>query len=286
MPRARRIHINGGLYHVTLRGNHRDAIFELPEDRAMFESILAAGLERHHATIHAYCWMTNHVHAIVQVADRPLGKLIQLVASRYARHFQKRVPTTGHLFQRRHGAKLITDTAYLLQAVRYTHLNPVAAGMVADPSDYPWSSHRHYLSGGGPAWLRSDYVLGKWGPTRREALAAYLAHLGTPHDQCDARDWVEDISRRTRPNIDAETPGAGPPPPDLDTLMLDVARRHGVSPEALASGSRARALSAVRAALAHEGLSSGAATLTEIAARLNRAPSTVSALLARYVTRK
>lgn len=142
--------------------------------------------------------MTNHVHAIVQVADRPLGGLVQLVASRYARHFQKRVPTTGHLFERRHGARVITDTEYLLQAVRYTHLNPVSAGMVADPRDYPWSSHRHYLSGGGPAWLRSDYILGKWGPTRREALAAYLAHLGSPYDQCDARDWVEGVGRRAR----------------------------------------------------------------------------------------
>jgi putative transposase len=285
MPRARRFHIDDGLYHVTLRGNHRDAIFELAEDRATFESILAAGLARHHATIHAYCWMTNHVHAIVQVADRPLSGLMQLVASRYARHFHKRVPTTGHLFERRYNARLINSIGYLLQAVRYTHLNPVAAGMVADPRDYPWSSHRHYLSGRGPAWLCVDHVLGKWGPTRREALAAYLAHLGTPYDDCEARDWVEGRNRRSKQDITTEHGGAGRPPPDLDTLLVDVARRHGVSPEALLSRSRARELSVARAALAHDALSCGAATLVEVAARLNRAPSTISALLARYVTR-
>lgn len=282
MPRAPRIHINGGLYHIIMRGNHRSAIFEVAQDRDAFERILAAALQRHDATVHAYCWMTNHVHAIVQVANRPLGGLVQLVASRYARHFQRCVPTTGHLFERRYRARVITDTAYLLQAVRYIHLNPVIAGMVEDPADYAWSSHRYYLSGAGPAWLRVDYVLRQWGATRRAALAAYLAYLGTPCQRCDVSDWVERRGPRVPPIPASKCASASDPSMDLDTLLANVADRHGLSPDALASASRARKLSAARAALIHDALSLGVATLGEVAARIHRAPSTLSSLLARY----
>ncbi|HEX2138708.1 MAG TPA: transposase, partial [Woeseiaceae bacterium] len=159
MPRAPRIHIAGGLYHVMLRGNHRDAIFHTPSDRDEFERILGDALERYRSHVLAYCWMTNHIHAVIKIANQPLGRLIQLAASRYARQVQRRVPTTGHLFERRYRARVITDVEYLLQAVRYIHLNPVEAGIVEDPAAYAWSSHRHYLSGAGPKWLLADAVL-------------------------------------------------------------------------------------------------------------------------------
>ena len=84
MPRAPRIHIDGGRYHVILRGNHRKPTFREPPDRDDFEIILSEALERYNSRVLAYCWMTNHIQAVIRVANQPLGRLVQLVASRYA----------------------------------------------------------------------------------------------------------------------------------------------------------------------------------------------------------
>src|SRR5262245_27591642 len=103
--------------------------------------------------------MTNHIHLLTQVGDVPLGALIQNLGSRYARGFQRSVPTTGHLFERRYHASLLRSDEHLLDAVRYIHRNPVEAGIVADPQDYLWSSHSAYLHGRGPCWLTTRFVL-------------------------------------------------------------------------------------------------------------------------------
>lgn len=284
MPRARRVHVNGGLYHTMLRGNHRDAIFRTPEDRDEFEDILGQALERFGSRVLAYCWMTNHVHAVVQVADRPLGRLVQLVASRYARRFQRRVPTTGHLFERRYRDRLITDLNYLLQVVRYIHLNPVEAGLATNPAGYRWSSHRHYIGRPAPAWLVVDQVLGRFGETRREAVAAYLSYLGGPRDDCPVSEWVNRGPRKAADNSAFSRSTRKQVVPGLETLLIDVAGTYAVSPADIRSQSRDRKLSAPRAALANAALNSGAATLAEVAAFLGRAPSTVSWLMHRYRT--
>ena len=153
MPRQRRIHVPGGLYHAVLRGNHRQAIFEGSDDYLCFEDIVARALERYGASLFAYCWMTNHVHLAIRIADAPLGSVMGILASRYARAKQRAVPTTGHLFERRYRARLVDADRYLLALVRYVHLNPVRAHMVADPHDYRWSSHRAYLGACCPEWL-------------------------------------------------------------------------------------------------------------------------------------
>jgi putative transposase len=285
MPRARRIHVQGGMYHTVLRGNHRNAIFNTPGDRDEFEHILGQALDRFGARILAYCWMTNHIHAIMQVADRPLGSVVQLFASRYARRYQQRIPTTGHLFERRYRARLITDISYLLRATRYIHLNPIEASMVTDPVAYPWSSHKHYLGAPAPRWLCVDTVLDKFGGSRREAIAAYLAYLGTPQRECPVGEWVSGARRKTMGAAAVPTAGAAPKPGlKLEALLAEVVSRYGVSPSELRSTIRNRSLSAPRAALAHAAVTSGAATLTEVASYLGRAPSTVSWLVQRYGT--
>jgi putative transposase len=286
MPRPPRVHVSGEMCHAILRGNHRNAIFHAPEDRNEFEDILGQALERFRSRILACCWTTNHIHAIVRVADRPLGNLVQLVASRYARRFQRRIPTTSHLFERRYRARLITDTDYLLQAVRYIHLDPVEAGMVQDPVAYPWSSHRCYLGAPAPAWLSVDPALRRFGGSRREAVAACLAYLGARPRECPVGEWVDGARREAADG--AAVPGSAgarpAPAPGLGALLTEIAGRFDVSPADIRSANRIRSLSAPRAALAQAALDSGAATLSEIATFLGRAPSTVSWLLQRYRT--
>lgn len=80
MPRLPRLHVPGGCYHVILRGNHREAIFGSDRDRIELNRIVAEGLIRYQARLHVFCWMTNHLHALVQIGDEPLGKLMHHIA--------------------------------------------------------------------------------------------------------------------------------------------------------------------------------------------------------------
>src|SRR3954447_17104786 len=140
MPRALRLHVPGAMYHVTLRGNHRQNIFFSPADRQLMSDLFAEVIERFGARVYAYCYMTNHIHALIQVSETPLGRIMLRVAGRYARQTQAKLHTTGHLFEKRYYPVLIDADEYLLELLRYVHLNPVRARMVDAADEYPWSS--------------------------------------------------------------------------------------------------------------------------------------------------
>jgi REP element-mobilizing transposase RayT len=89
------LHVAGGFYHVTLRGNHQEDLFAAPEGRKVLNDIVAEALPVHGARCHAFCWMTNHLHAFMQVGDAPLGPLVQRIAVRYARYRHKQLDTKG-----------------------------------------------------------------------------------------------------------------------------------------------------------------------------------------------
>jgi len=288
MPRQRRLHVRGGLYHAILRGNHRQPIFGDRDDYLSFEAILAGALDRYGASLFAYCWMPNHVHLAVQIADAPLGDLMRIVASRYARQLQQAVPTTGHLFERRYRARLVDADRYLLALVRYIHLNPVRARMVADPRDYPWSSHRAYLGGTCPSWLQVDSVLGMFGATTDAAHLAYRRYLGEAPDASE-RDHIAVAVRTSasgpaRSRLPAPRPAAAGyawKPRTLDAITGEVAIDHGVAVEDLRSRRRLGPLVRARTEIARRALREGAASLSEVARHLGRSPSTLSELLHR-----
>ncbi|XSG84916.1 MAG: transposase [Methylohalobius sp. ZOD2] len=156
-----------------LRGNEGQRIFFKDEDRAHFSSLVAEGVERFGHRIHAYCWMDSHVHLAVQVAEVPLSRIMQNMAFRYTRWINRREGRYGHLFQGRYKAILVDADSYLRELIRYIHLNPVRAGLVEDPKDYPWSGHLPYLSGTGPEWLTTDWVLSQFHSHSETARARY-----------------------------------------------------------------------------------------------------------------
>src|ERR1700741_1204574 len=136
MGRPLRLHLPGGFYHTTLRGNHREDIFTVDSDRGLLNTIVEFALSKHGARIHAYCWMTNHLHMLVQVGEEPLSALMRRIASGHARAYQANRKTPGHLFERRYHAVLVDADAYLMELVRYIHLNPVRARLVDSPHEY------------------------------------------------------------------------------------------------------------------------------------------------------
>jgi REP element-mobilizing transposase RayT len=90
----------------------------------LFDEITAEVIERFAARLHAYCWMTNHVHMLSQVVDAPLGRLMLHIAGRYARRVQARLRTTGHLFEKRYYPVLVEADEYLLE-LRTPHSLPM-----------------------------------------------------------------------------------------------------------------------------------------------------------------
>ena len=86
MSRQPRLHLPGGFYHVILRGNGRQPIFFDNQDRDRWQEILQKALTRYRHRLHAYCWMTNHVHMAIQAGAEPLADFMRILASRYAKN--------------------------------------------------------------------------------------------------------------------------------------------------------------------------------------------------------
>lgn len=141
MGRKPRVHFPGAVYHVFARGVDRRPIFIDDEDRRSFLKRLRRIESDAGARIIAYCLMGNHFHLAIQVGVVPLSMIMQRVLSGYCMRFNRRHARTGHLFEARHHANLRLDDRYLLGLINYIHMNPVRAGLVSSPGDWPWSSY-------------------------------------------------------------------------------------------------------------------------------------------------
>ncbi len=177
MARKPRIHLPGGLYHVVLRGNGGQDVFLTDADYCRFYLLLQEGTFRFGYRVHAFCLMANHIHLALQVGEIPLSGGMQNLSFRYTRWLNWREKSSGHLFQGRYKAVLVDGDTYLLELVRYIHLNPVRAGMVTKPEEYPWSGHRAYLGKEALPWLTAGWTLAQFGNSAAKARAAYLAFV-------------------------------------------------------------------------------------------------------------
>ncbi|MGH7771356.1 MAG: REP-associated tyrosine transposase [Candidatus Binatia bacterium] len=173
MGRRPRFHYPGALYHVISRGNRREKIFRSRGDFQRFVSVLREIKGQAGFTLYAYVLMPNHFHMLIEVAEKPLSKVMQSLLYRYTRYYNKRYHQVGHLFQGRYKAIVCDKESYLVELVRYLHLNPVRARMVRNPSDYPWSSHRAYVGDGDGVGVAVEEILSRWSKRKKHAGAAY-----------------------------------------------------------------------------------------------------------------
>lgn len=270
---------------MMLRGNGGADIFMSDSDRYHFYLLLQEGVERFEHRIHAFCLMTNHVHLVIQVGTIPLSRIMQNLSFRYTRWFNKHHKRIGHLFQGRFKALLIDEESYLLELVRYTHMNPVRAGMVKDPSAYAWSSHHAYTGKEVLPWLTSDVVLSRFSSMPDEARQRYDSFvadgMAEPHrpefhaGASDARVLGDDrfAEKALADHLDvARNIG-------LDDCIAQVCRVYGVEPDALADRSRVRRHSEARAIVGWLIMQFGKESLTAVAAHFNRDVATMSAAI-------
>jgi REP element-mobilizing transposase RayT len=163
MPRPWRIRYAGAKYHLTVRGNARDAVFLESCDYKRFLEQLQEALEKDEVVLYAYAVMPNHYHLLVETPLGNVQKFMQRLNTAYGMYFRHKHGRVGHCFQGRYGARLADGGDYLLRLTRYIHLNPVKTkrhekwGLKEKQEyleRYPWSSYRGYAGlDGRTGWI-------------------------------------------------------------------------------------------------------------------------------------
>ena len=175
MTRPLRLEFEGALYHITSRGDRREAIYESDADRSGFLSLLGSVCDSYNWACHSYCLMSNHYHLLVETPEANLSRGMRQLNGVYTQDFNRRNRRCGHVFQGRYESILVDKENYLLELTRYIVLNPVRAGMVKGPQDWPWSSFRAIVGlAERPAWLQNDWLLSAFGNNKADAIERYI----------------------------------------------------------------------------------------------------------------
>jgi putative transposase len=181
MARQPRLTVAGYPHHVIQRGNDRQAIVRDDADRDRLLALWQEHALTFKVAIHAYVIMDNHFHLLLTPeANEGLPQMMQAVGRAYVRYFNLRHHRTGTLWEGRYRSNLIETERYLLACMVYIDLNPVRAGMVVQPVDFKWSSHRHCIGQVNDPWLKPHALF--WGlgntPFAREAAYVELVQTG------------------------------------------------------------------------------------------------------------
>jgi REP element-mobilizing transposase RayT len=174
MARPLRIEFPGAVYHVTSRGNAKQAIFVDDGDRGRFLDVLSTVVNRFNWLCHAYCLMGNHYHLVIETLDANLSKGMRELNGVYTQGINQRYKRVGHLLQGRYKAILVEKDNYLLSLCRYVVLNPVAVGLIRRPEQWRWSSYGAAIGlVKRPSFLTIDWVLSQFGVRKRVAIKRY-----------------------------------------------------------------------------------------------------------------
>ena len=210
MARLPRYVIPGQPQHIIQRGNNKQTIFAADADYQFYRDALIEASVKHELSVHAYVWMTNHIHLLATPgSEDSISKVFQSVGRRYVQYFNFKYKRSGTLWEGRYRATVVDSERYLLTVMRYIELNPVRADMVARPRDYPWSSYLH--NAGGETGVNGDWLvahreyqrLGRTARERQEAYrqlfrAAVPKHELTAIRDCTHKGWALGSERFTK----------------------------------------------------------------------------------------
>lgn len=178
MARLPRYVIPNQPQHIIQRGNNRQVIFVAETDFQFFRDALVDASKKHGLLIHAYVWMTNHIHLLATpLFEDSIAKVFQSVGRKYVQYFNFTYKRSGTLWEGRYRATVVDSEQYLLKVMRYIELNPVRANMCGHPSEYSWCSFNFNAAGKtglNDDWLtpHSEYL--RLGASDIERQAAYL----------------------------------------------------------------------------------------------------------------
>ena len=196
MARKTRIEFPGAFYHVLARGNNKQKIFKDEQDYKIYILDLKRYHERYKFILYAYALMPNHVHLLIETGLTPLSKIMQGLQQSYTSYFHKKYNCIGHIFQARYKAILCQRDAYLLELVRYIHLNAVRATQVDSPEKYPWSSHRVYLGYLRQSFIKKDFIFRLLSDNRSVAEKIYRQFIKDGMDKGHQESYYNVIDQR------------------------------------------------------------------------------------------
>jgi len=320
MPRKARIDAPGALHHIVIRGIERKAIFKDSIDYQNFIERLADILSESSTPCFAWVLMPNHAHFLLRTGMTPISTVMRRLLTGYAQQFNRRHRRHGHLFQNRYKSFLCEEELYLLELVRYIHLNPVRAGMVKDLmslNSYPRSGHSVIMGRIKHDWQDTNYVLARFGESVEEARKSYLSFVRKTIDQgrrpelvgggllrsiggwsalktvqntemrlvSDERilgssEFVEKVLKRANEAYERRT-AIQAKGINIDHLISIVATRMDIDVDLILSSSRQRAVARARSIICCLAVDQLMLRGTSVACRLNLTPSAVSKLVSR-----
>ena len=223
MARLPRLTLPHYPHHIIQRGNNRQPIFASVADYQMLLDLLDENARKFNVAIHAYVLMSNHFHLLATPATPDgLPQMMQAVGRRYVRYFNDSQKRTGTLWEGRYKSTLIQTDRYLLTCMAYMDLNPVRAGLVPGPPDYPWSSYGHFTGQRIDKLITPHPLVWELGntPFAREAAYAQLVLSGiSPVQQAALTeatlsgwalgepDFVADLQKKTQRRVSKSVAG-------------------------------------------------------------------------------
>ena len=248
MARPLRVEFPGAVYHVTARGDRQEPIFEHNDDRLLFLELLAKEVAQQHWVVYAFCLMDNHYHLLLETPEPNLVKGMRRLNGVYTQAFNRRHERAGHVLQGRYKSILVDRDTHLLELTRYVVLNPVRAGAVESPAQWPWSS---YLPTAGkvtaPRWLAVDRVLELFGGDPAQARRAYVRFVaegvGAPAPWRELKGQIFLGSEAFHARMEKLLSGQpargvprrqlGPTRPSAQRVLQAVAKAHGLTSAAV-----------------------------------------------------
>jgi REP element-mobilizing transposase RayT len=191
MPRQARIDAPGALHHVIVRGIERRTIFKDNIDRDAFVQRLGNILSETKTSCFAWALIPNHFHLLLRSGSQPLSTVMRRLLTSHAMSFNRRHRRNGQLFQNRYKSILCQEEPYLLELIRYIHLNPLRAGLVTDIDKldrYSFSGHGVIMGKKKNDWQETAYVLNLFGGQKKEARRRYKAYVSEGIEMGERQD--------------------------------------------------------------------------------------------------
>lgn len=301
MPRDARIDFPGLLQHVIVRGIERRDIFLEDQDRENFTLRLKTLLDETGTTCFAWCLMDNHFHLLVRPADTPLAVFMRRLLTGYVVSFNLRHNRAGHLFQNRYKSIVCDEDGYLLELIRYIHLNPIRAGIMTDLdqlSRHPWCGHHQLMERSDQNLINTKEVLSRFSQKAATARNIYLEFLAdglrqekplnlsrggrnisrgldsslSDEDIFDERilgggDFAQDILNRQK---------EPPPAPKLDQLITKVAEFYGMNAESIVTPTKERGVVQAKSVICYLAIRRFSYSGVEVAHRIGYSTSAAS----------
>ncbi len=247
MSRQARIRIPDGVYHVTTHGDGDRMVFEEPSEKSRLLYLLAYTAKELDWDMYAWCVMGNHYHLLLRTPKDNLSEGMHHINMSYGEHYNKARGRHGHVFQDRFFSILITEDSHLLEASRYVVLNPLRAGLVAAPQEWPWSSYNAAVLGASSRVSLGDAeLMAMFSQQETESRELYreFVQAGIGLKKPDflltgrAARWVESVDRArsdTAQGAAPRKPVAGLTPDMMQVSRVVSLHEQGLSLRAIAA---------------------------------------------------